>query len=245
MAYTYDNTGQLLSSLGTEPGGATNRWQERFFYSFDPAGNLSMLVNGTNSFIPFGQDGSGRTDSNTVVAYLPTAVTFLYDLNGNMRTNGNRVFEYDDENQLLSVCETGVSSNRYTYDGRMRLRIRQEYAWASPWVLTNEVHYIYEGNLVIQERDRFNVPQKAYTRGPDLSGSLEGAGGIGGLLAMTQTAGAGQQHVYYHADGNGNVTALVDALQKVVARYLYDPFGNTLSASGPMVEANLYRFPPG
>src|SRR5262249_13932077 len=35
---------------------------------------------------------------------------------------------------------------------------------------------------------------------------------------------------------------LVDALQKVVARYLYDPFGNTLAVSGPMAEANLYRF---
>jgi RHS repeat-associated protein len=32
------------------------------------------------------------------------------------------------------------------------------------------------------------------------------------------------------------------AAQVVVARYLYDPFGNLLSQSGPLADANLYRF---
>jgi hypothetical protein len=36
---------------------------------------------------------------------------------------------------------------------------------------------------VIQERT--TVPTVSYTRGSDLSGSLEGAGGIGGLLARS------------------------------------------------------------
>ena len=38
---------------------------------------------------------------------------------------------------------------------------------------------------VIQERDGSNWPQVSYTRGTDLSGSFEGAGGIGGLLARS------------------------------------------------------------
>jgi len=38
------------------------------------------------------------------------------------------------------------------------------------------------------------------------------------------------------------VTTLTDARQTVVARYRYDPFGNLLGLSGPMAEANLYRF---
>jgi RHS repeat-associated protein len=48
--------------------------------------------------------------------------------------------------------------------------------------------------------------------------------------------------LFYHADGNGNITALIDLLQLLQARYLYDPFGNTLSASGSMAELNLFRF---
>jgi len=34
----------------------------------------------------------------------------------------------------------------------------------------------------------------------------------------------------------------VSSNQLIVARYHYDPYGNTLSASGPLAEANLYRF---
>jgi len=53
-----------------------------------------------------------------------------------------------------------------------------------------------------------------YTRGVDLSGSLQGAGGIGGLLARTDATGS----TFYHADGAGNITALMDGNQNIVAR---------------------------
>ena len=129
----------------------------------------------------------------------------------------------------------------FAYDGKLRRRIEKDYSWSgSAWTQTNEVHYVYDGNLVIQERDASNVPQVTYTRGNDLSGRLQGAGGIGGLLA--RTANPAQTSAYYHADANGNITCLIDSSQAVVARYLYDPFGNTLSASGSMADANLYRF---
>src|SRR5438876_8018203 len=107
------------------------------------------------------------------------------------------------------------------------------------WVQTNEVHYLYDGMLVIQERDANNLPTVTYTRGRDLSGSLQGAGGIGGLLARTDAANG--QAAFYHADGNGNVTAMVNAQQSVVAKYIYDPFGNTLAKSGSTATANTYR----
>jgi RHS repeat-associated protein len=108
------------------------------------------------------------------------------------------------------------------------------------------VHYIYDGNVVIQERDGNNLPKVTYTRGNDLTGTLQGAGGIGGLLARSDNSqlilGSSSAHAYYHADGNGNVTALINNLQLIVAKYLYDPFGNTLSLSGPLASANTYRF---
>src|SRR5437867_9724074 len=98
--------------------------------------------------------------------------------------------------------------------------------------------------LVIQERDANNLPTVTSTRGRDLSGSLEGAGGIGGLLARTSNSDlpSATAHALYHADGNGNVTAMVNSQQLVVAKYIYDPFGNTLSKSGPLADANTYRF---
>jgi hypothetical protein len=89
-----------------------------------------------------------------------------------------------------------------------------------------------ETRRVIQERDDSNTPTVSYTRGSDLSGSMEGAGGwasqalpvrcprgecrfaasSGGLLARSHgySSGNWSTHNFYHADGNGNVTYLVD-----------------------------------
>jgi len=86
------------------------------------------------------------------------------------------------------------------------------------------------------------VAAKTFTRGVDLSGTLQGAGGIGGLLCFSDHTGPTTFHIDYHGDGNGNVTALVDRNQQVAARYLYDPFGSTLASTGPLAEGNLYRF---
>ncbi len=79
-----------------------------------------------------------------------------------------------------------------------------------------------------------------YTRGLDLSGSLQGAGGIGGLLARTDHASSSSY--FYHADGAGNVTALSDAQGRIAARYLYNPFGRLIAKWGPMADVNRYQF---
>src|SRR5208337_5026573 len=135
-------------------------------------------------------------------------------------------------NQLIQVWVTNEWMSQFYYDGKMRRRIRQESVWQGvAWVQTNAVYYVYDGNLVIQERDLNNLPTTTYTRGKDLSGSLEGAGGIGGLLAMTlntELGPASSNSMYYHSDGNGNVTMLINPSQFIVAKYLYDAFGNML-----------------
>ncbi len=133
--------------------------------------------------------------------------------------------------------------NQFAFYGLMRRRTRKEFAWQNTqWVQTNEVRYVYDGNLVIQERDANNKPPINYTRGNDLSGTMEGAGGIGGLLARSQASAVNPRHAYYHADGNGNITALVNTNGLLVAQYHYDPYGNLLAMNGPLADANLYRF---
>jgi RHS repeat-associated protein len=193
------------------------------------------------------QDALGRTDTNTITVNLPASVTCAYDLNGNLTSDGTRGFDYDDENQLIRVTVTNSWKTEFAYDGMMRRRLRTESTWnGTTWVTNSVTRYVYDGHLVIQERDTNNVPLVTYTRGADLSGSFQGAGGIGGLLARTdaglQTAGFASAHSYYHADGNGDITVLINTNQAIVAKYLYDPFGNILSQSGPLADANLYRF---
>jgi hypothetical protein len=61
-------------------------------------------------------------------------------------------------------------SNGKIYFQKLRRRIEKDYTWnGSAWTQTNEVHFIYDGNLVIQERDTNNAVQVTYTRGNDLS----------------------------------------------------------------------------
>jgi RHS repeat-associated protein len=244
---TTATNGGTLTVVGTTTSAATNvtvnggsalRYGDATF----AAAGLSL----TTSYTAVASDSYGRWATNTVTVNLATNVTFLYDANGNLTNDGLRSFAYDDENQLIQVWVPNQWFSQFTYDGKMRRRIRQEFAWQNGgWVQTNEVYYIYDGNLVIQERDVNNLPTTTYTRGKDLSGRLEGAGGTGGLLARTAQSyvdAPSAGHSFYHADANGNITMLINSSQAIVAKYLYDAFGNVLSASGLLANANLYRF---
>ena len=191
--------------------------------------NGFTLANGNNTFTAIAGDSLGRHDTNSITVNLPATNSYSYDLNGNLLSDGTRAFDYDDENELVRVTVTNAWKSEFTYDGKFRIRIRKEFTWeSSAWVQTNEVHYVYDGNGVIQERDINNLPLVTYIR----------AGGA--LLARTDNTI--QQTAFYHADGNGNITALVNAQQVLVAKYLYDAFGNILSSSGPLADANVYRF---
>jgi RHS repeat-associated protein len=207
----------------------------------------ATLGDGNNSYTAVAQDTYGRQATNSITVNLPATNWFVYDVNGNLRTNDARIFDYDDENQLIRVTQPGAWKSEFSYDGKMRLRVRYESTWnGSTWVTNAIIRYVYDGNLVIQERDSNNVAQVAYTRGKDLSGSFEGAGGIGGLLARTDNGllavGSGQAHAYYHADGNGNITALINTNQALVAKYLYGPFGEVIRKTGAMGNACPLRF---
>jgi RHS repeat-associated protein len=244
---TTNTNGGTLTVMGTTTSQATNVTVNST--SAQLYGDATFAASGlplTTTYTATASDGLGRSATNTVSVSIAANTTFQYDGNGNLTNDGLRSFAYDDENQLIQVWVPGQWLSQFTYDGKMRRRIRQEFTLqGTNWVQTNEVFYVYDGNVVIQERDINNLPTTTYTRGKDLSGSLEGAGGIGGLLARTsQTYAdgplAGQS--YYHSDGNGNVTMLINSSNAVVARYLYDAFGNILSKSGLLANANLYRF---
>lgn len=182
-----------------------------------------------------------------VTVNLPDPVAFTHDARGNLLNDGQPLLAYDAEDQLTSirVPPTATASGwetQFVYDGLGRLRIRREITvpatGSTTARTTNQVRYLYDGFTAVQERDGNNAVLATYTRGNDLSGSPQGAGGIGGLLARTDAAGS----LFYHSDAGGNVTTLFNASQAVVGRYAYDPFGNLLGMSGASAAGNRYRF---
>jgi len=74
----------------------------------------------------------------------------------------------------------------------------------------------------------------------DLSGTMQGAGGVGGLLAIKPT---GTNTLFVAYDGNGNVTGVVDATTGTTAgNFEYGPFGETVRLTPNSNNQSPFRF---
>ena len=82
---------------------------------------------------------TGRQASTKRHVNLPASASYTYDANGNLLSDGNRCFAYDDENQLVSVWVTNAWRSDFVYDGRMRRRQRSSTPGTSAWVKTSTV----------------------------------------------------------------------------------------------------------
>jgi len=208
--------------------------------TFAGTNNSYTLTNGWNTFTNIAQNAYGLKVTNLLTVNLPLNTPIHYDANGNLATDGLRAFTFDAADRMTNVYVTNQWKEEFAYDGLSRRRILKQYTWSSgTWLPTNEVHFLFDGLQIVQERDSSNIPQVTYTHGLDLSGTLSGAGGIGGLLARTDTTNGS---TFYHSDGAGNVTALMDMYENIVARYLYGPFGKLLGQWGKLASANTMRF---
>ena len=104
---------------------------------------------------------------------------------------------------------------------------------------------MYQGWTLLMELDGLNdhAAVRKYTWGLDLSGTLSGAGGIGGLLGVHDSTVPEFGDYIYFADANGNVGQVVDwASGEIVARYEYDAYGDMLVADGSYALTNPFRF---
>ena len=93
------------------------------------------------------------------------------------------------------------------------------------WSLVETRTFVYDDwNLIHETRtdELGTVTRLDYFWGPDLSGSLQGAGGVGGLVAVS-VDGAWYFPGY---DNNGNVIGYWDERGRLAAEFVYDAFGN-------------------
>ncbi len=167
------------------------------------------------------------------------------DRDGNYSSSRRWHDTWGAENHLVKLAvRTGVRpqiSLPFDYDHqgrRLRQRVWNNKTWSgSP---THDVRCVYDGWNLLASLNPPSSVRQAYLCGLDLSGNLQAAGGVGGLLAITD-ASQGSHFCAY--DGNGNVTALVKASDgTLAAQYAYGPFGELLRATGPMAKANPFRF---
>ncbi len=110
--------------------------------------------------------------------------------------------------------------------------------WSHSITQTEETRYIYEGWNLIAETDGSHVIQRKFTWGLDVSGTMQGAGGVGGLLMIQD----GTDEYFPIYDGSGNITGLYDENGNVDAAYEYDAYGRIVKQSGSYADENPFRF---
>lgn len=210
-----------------------------------------------------GTGGAADTAAKGTKAFLamPALETLTYDLDGNLKTDGRWVYEYDAENRLRQMDTSaatrtlfGVTWQRitftYDYSGR---RVEKKVATTvdgvnfAPGVWRR---FIYDGWNLIAELDQLagGTLARSYVWGLDVSGSLSAAGGVGALLQINDHPATKTWLPTY--DGNGNVVSLVNsATGSLGAIYEYNPFGELIrnetrdpaAAGNPFRHATRYR----
>jgi len=170
-----------------------------------------------------------------------------HDHDGNQLTTGlGQAYVWDAENRLVSVepvipiASSKKVVNTYDYQSRRVRRVVLIYA-SGAWTLSTDEKYIYEGwNVIARLRLTSGTwaLDATHTWGLDLSRTFQGAGGVGGLLSVSE----GSNSYHYTYDANGNVSEVLNAAGVVAAHYEYDAFGGTVQATGAYAQSNEYRF---
>lgn len=200
----------------------------------------------SNSEAPVWQIVVTRRDSGTPTStksfwYAQASFAPTYDLDGNLTNDGRWLYVWNAENRLIQMESTPAATTPdhpytklvFVYDWMGRRIARHVWQGGSQ----SSHRWLYEGWNVITEltapSDSSTTLTRAslYTWGIDLSGRLQGAGGVGGLISQTTIASGVKERASY--DGNGNVIAWTKSDQSApTSRREYDAFGNTLVSEG-------------
>ncbi len=201
--------------------------------------NVAALNNGTNSDI---------VATNLGYVFLPkTPESFSYDADGNLTQDGRWQYTWDGENRLVnmtSLTNAPTASKlkldfAYDYMGR-RVQKTVSTNNGSGYFPLYTNRFIYDGWNLLAELNPSHTVIRSFVWGTDLSGTMQDAGGVGGLLVVSDSA-LGSSFVAF--DGNGNVNGLTRITDgSTVAQYQYGPFGEAIRATGPMAKANPFRF---
>jgi RHS repeat-associated protein len=210
-AWGYDSLGQVISA------NSSVNTSDRA-YQYDAIGNRKKSADSLT--LP----GSDNYTSNALNQYSSignpqsTIVNPLHDFDGNLTSGqlptGSAGLVWDSENRLVSPTVNSVITT-YLYDAQSR-RIARTTAGST-------TVFVYDGWNCIAEYSGTTL-SKTRLWGLDLSGTLQGAGGVGGLLAEKQ----GSDYFFPTYDGNGNVSEYLAADGSTAAHFEYDPFGNTV-----------------
>ena len=238
-AFGYDALYRLVvTQTGALVAGAIPAPTSQTSYDLDALGNWNNVTD----------NGLTQTRTHNVVNEITniSGVPITHDPSGNLTDDGTLGYTYDEENRLAKVTRKADNQPlvEYRHDALGRRVSKTAYVDPTgvPLAAPQEVQFLYDGAgfLLLAELSPTGAFQKSYVWGADLSGSKDAAGGIGGLLSITNHATSQTYQPLY--DSMGNVSQLTDATGAVVASYRYSAYGELLEASGIAADECKLRF---
>ena len=196
-------------------------------------GTFRKELTGDNSAGPQWLDAEitdGTTTADGSLPLPPASVTPIHDNDGNLTFDGLWNYTWDATNRLIRIERSAALVTagapylriEYDYDSQGR-RIRSStFTTNAATTPSKQTLFIFHGWKCVAELDALDGNQaiRKFTWGIDQSGSMQGAGGVGGLLAVNLLSS-----IFFPTyDGNGNVSEHPDDSGAIVAHYKHDRF---------------------
>jgi len=242
-AFDYNDRSEVTGSdryLGTDITDLSSPvTSDTFAYDFDPIGNRIESSTGSLAVTDYTTNELNQYTQVTGLSAQPS-----HDPDGNLTEQGSWVYKWNAENRLIeaySFTEDKKLEFLYDYLGR---RVEKKVSVLSTSTVISEERFLYDAwNLVaVYNPADGDTLVKTHTWGLDLSQSLQGAGGVGGLLGVEELTGSHQGLYAFAFDVNGNVSEVLAAAGAIAAHYEYSPFGEVIRSTGTYADANTFRF---
>ncbi|MCK9305357.1 MAG: hypothetical protein M0P27_08180, partial [Bacteroidales bacterium] len=226
---------------------------------YDDIGNRQTSTVGSASSVYTANQLNQYTVINGGMSITPT-----HDFDGNLTWDGRWHHIWNGENRPIKsvpgIVTNGTCMFEYGYNHH-NLRVEKikkqlsgrdlgypmnPQADPGSWDAIETRKYVWDGFNIVAEIiiDHVNPATNInyYTWGLDLSGALQGAGGVGGLLSDTKIS-INSTNIYFAVgDANGNVTEYIDNTGAAKAHYEYSAFGEITVQSNTMTDDFTHRF---
>ena len=226
LTYGYNSRSEVISALSNINANYS------FSYNYDPIGNrLNSTLAGTAWSYT-----SNNLNQYTALTSGNTTQSPAYDADGNMTFRDGWTQIWNGENRLVEMYnDTAKLTFSYDYMGR-RIEKKVFQKTGGIWAPQKSLQYVYDGYKLVEEINTLPDEKpviRRYTWQPESQGAD---------LPLVVTDVASNQSYFYTADGNKNISELVDAAGNIAAHYEYDPFGKINTQNGAYAANNPFRF---
>lgn len=223
FSYTYDRVGNRISMAR---GGVQNndeyQYNKRYelhsvnYHQGSPFADKTFNYDGVGNRISVVNGGTVTYGINELNQYTTVGgVAHVYDLRGNLTSDGNNSYTYDLDNRLTGI--NGTVSYEYDPFGR---RIKKT-------VNGTDTNYVYDGDRVIEERDGSDNLLRRFVYGV----------GIDEVLWVEDASG---NKFWYYYDALGSVVNISDNAGNLVSTIHYDVYGDFVETGS--FTSNPYKF---